>query len=65
MDKSKVMPKIAYKDLIMMVLGLTLMSFGYAAFLLPENIVTGGVAGISSIISLHRITVSMWLSPTT
>ena len=54
-----------YKDLIMMVLGLAIMSFGYAAFILPENIVTGGVAGISSIISLHRITVSMWLSPTT
>lgn len=39
-----------YKDLIMMVLGLAIMSFGYAAFILPENIVTGGVAGISSII---------------
>ena len=44
------MKKVAYKDLILMVLGLALMSFGYAAFILPENIVTGGVAGISSII---------------
>lgn len=62
MDKSKVMPQIAYKDLIMMVLGLSLMSFGYAAFLLPENIVTGGVAGISSIIyfaSNHSINVAI------
>ena len=51
-----------YKDLIMMVVGLTIMSFGYAAFILPENIVTGGVAGISSIIyfaSNHSINVAI------
>ena len=62
MKQSKVMPKIAYKDLIMMVLGLALMSFGYAAFILPENIVTGGVAGISSIIYFatnHSINVAI------
>ena len=50
MEKSKIIPKVDYKDMIMMILGLALMSFGYAAFILPENIVTGGVAGISSII---------------
>ena len=62
MKQSKVMPKIAYQDLIMMVLGLALMSFGYAAFILPENIVTGGVAGISSIIYFatnHSINVAI------
>ena len=62
MKQSKVMLKIAYKDLIVMVLGLALMSFGYAAFILPENIVTGGVAGISSIIYFatnHSINVAI------
>ena len=62
MNGSKAMKTFNYKDLIMMVVGLTIMSFGYAAFILPENIVTGGVAGISSIIyfaSNHSINVAI------
>lgn len=37
-------------DYLMIVLGLLALAFGYSAFLVPCNVVTGGVTGISTII---------------
>lgn len=39
-----------YKDLFFIVLGILLYSFGYTAFILPEEVVMGGVAGISALL---------------
>ena len=38
------------KDYLFISLGLLLCSFGFAAFIIPENVVTGGVTGISTMI---------------
>ena len=38
------------KDYIFITLGLLLFTFGWTVFLLPNHIVTGGVAGVSAII---------------
>lgn len=38
------------KDYVIIVFGLVLLAIGYSAFLLPEKVVTGGVAGIATII---------------
>ncbi|MCI6169271.1 MAG: YitT family protein [Sodaliphilus pleomorphus] len=38
------------KDYVIMVFALFLCAFGFAAFIIPEGVVTGGVAGISTII---------------
>ena len=37
------------KDYVMIVFGLVLYAFGFAAFILPERIVTGGVTGLASL----------------
>lgn len=39
-----------YKDLFFIVLGILMYSFGYTAFILPEEVVMGGVAGISALL---------------
>lgn len=39
-----------YKDLVFISLGILLYSFGYTAFILPEQVVMGGVAGISALL---------------
>lgn len=38
------------KDYIMIVFGLFLCAFSFSAFVIPENVVTGGVTGVSTII---------------
>ena len=38
------------KDYVMIVFGLFLCAFSFAAFVIPENVVTGGVTGIATII---------------
>ncbi|HIT15844.1 MAG TPA: YitT family protein [Candidatus Avimuribaculum pullicola] len=38
------------KDYIMIILGLALYAFGYTAFILPEKVVMGGMAGIAALI---------------
>lgn len=38
------------KDLIFMLIGVSLYSIGYTAFILPEKLVMGGVAGISALL---------------
>lgn len=47
-DVSKLL-RNSLKDYVMIVLGLSFYSFGYAAFVLPEKIVTGGVVGLASL----------------
>ena len=37
------------KDLFFIAFGILLYSFGYTAFILPEKVVMGGVAGISAL----------------
>jgi len=39
-----------YKDLFFIFFGILLYSFGYTAFILPEQVVMGGVAGISALL---------------
>lgn len=39
-----------YKDLFFIAFGILLYSFGYTAFVLPEKVVMGGVAGISALL---------------
>ncbi len=48
-DKRKYLIKEA-KDYVVIVFALFLCAFGFAAFIIPEGVVTGGVAGISTII---------------
>lgn len=38
------------RDYVMITVGLALYSFGFTAFILPEKVVTGGVAGIAALI---------------
>ncbi|MGM9704635.1 MAG: YitT family protein [Prevotella sp.] len=42
--------KQQFKDLFFIFIGILLYSFGYTAFILPEQIVMGGVAGISALL---------------
>lgn len=42
--------KQQYKDLVLIAFGIFLYSFGYSAFVLPEQVVMGGVAGISALL---------------
>lgn len=39
-----------YKDLFFLTFGILLYSFGYTAFILPEQVVMGGVSGISALL---------------
>ena len=39
-----------FKDLFFISLGILMYSFGYTAFILPEKVVMGGVAGISALL---------------
>lgn len=39
-----------YKDLFFITLGILMYSFGYTAFILPERVVMGGVAGVSALL---------------
>lgn len=41
---------ISAKDYVFIVLGLTIYAFGFCAFIAPENVIVGGMAGISQII---------------
>jgi len=38
------------KDMFFIVLGILLYAFGYTAFILPEEVVMGGVTGISALL---------------
>lgn len=38
------------KDYIMIVVGLALYAFGFTAFILPEKVVTGGMAGVAALL---------------
>ncbi len=52
-----------YKDYIIIVFGILLYAFGYTAFILPEEIVIGGVSGISALLfyAFHFPTaISIW-----
>ncbi len=40
----------SYKDFVIIAFGIILYSFGYTAFILPEEIVMGGVSGISALL---------------
>lgn len=40
----------SYRDLLFLFIGIMLYSFGYTAFILPEKVVMGGVAGISALL---------------
>ena len=42
--------KQQYKDLFFIFFGILLYSIGYTAFILPEKVVMGGVAGISALL---------------
>lgn len=42
--------KQQYKDLVLIFFGILLYAFGYTAFVLPEQVVMGGVAGISALL---------------
>ena len=56
-------PKILLKNLALVIAGTLVLSFGTAIFLLPFNLVTGGVSGIalviSNIISVEWLTVDL------
>ena len=39
-----------YKDMFFITLGIFMYAFGYTAFVLPEHVVMGGVAGISALL---------------
>lgn len=41
---------LSSKDYIMIILGIAIYSFGFTAFILPEEVVMGGVGGIGSLI---------------
>lgn len=47
MDKKKIYS--ALKDYLMIVLGLLIYVFGYTAFIIPNEIVTGGVTGLATL----------------
>ena len=51
-DAKKVKINLApqYKDLFFITIGILMYSFGYTAFILPEHVVMGGVAGISALL---------------
>lgn len=47
-DKKQALNQL--KDYIMIVVGLALYAFGFTAFILPEKVVSGGLAGVASLI---------------
>ena len=47
-DKKELLHQL--KDYFMIVVGLTLYAFGFTAFILPEKVVSGGLAGVSSLV---------------
>lgn len=51
-DAKKVSLKLTtqYKDLFFITFGILMYSFGYTAFILPERVVMGGVAGITALL---------------
>lgn len=48
LDKKKLW--ISAKDYVLIILGLLMYAFGFSAFVFPEKVVIGGVAGLSTII---------------
>ena len=51
MKKPKYEPLTIIKNLALVVLGTLVLSFGTAIFLLPFNLVTGGISGIALVIN--------------
>ena len=47
-DKKELLHQL--KDYLMIVVGLALYAFGFTAFILPEKVVSGGLAGVSSLV---------------
>ena len=47
-DKKELLHQL--KDYFMIVVGLALYAFGFTAFILPERVVSGGLAGVSSLV---------------
>ena len=47
-DKKELLHQL--KDYFMIVVGLALYAFGFTAFILPEKVVSGGLAGVSSLV---------------
>ena len=47
------------KDYIMLVVGLALYAFGFTAFILPEKVVSGGLAGVASLV-YFKFGISLW-----
>ena len=47
-DKKELLHRL--KDYFMIVVGLALYAFGFTAFILPEKVVSGGLAGVSSLV---------------
>ena len=47
-DKKELLHQL--KDYFMIVVGLALYAFGFTAFILPETVVSGGLAGVSSLV---------------
>ena len=43
------------RDYLMIALGMILYGIGWTVFLLPNDITTGGVPGIASIVSVHLL----------
>ena len=41
---------LSSRDYIMIILGIAIYSFGFTAFILPEEVVMGGVGGIGSLV---------------
>ena len=60
MKINKYDPRAFLKNLSLVVLGTLILSFGTAIFLLPFNLVTGGVSGIALVIS--NLVSIKWLS---
>ena len=60
MKKFKPNPLITFKNIGLVVLGTLILSFGTSVFLLPFNLVTGGIPGLSLVIS-NLITIE-WLT---
>ena len=63
-DKQKQIIRQQAKDYFFITLGILLYSFGYTAFILPEKVVMGGVAGLSAL-GFYAFcippAISMWL----
>ena len=63
-DKQKQIIRQQAKDMFFIAFGILLYSFGYTAFILPEKVVMGGLAGISALLYYafsFPPAVAMWL----